>query len=150
MRWLVKLWLKWAAGGTDLLFAVIDQETGRAIGCTRYLEINRKHRKLEIGGTWYGTAYQRTKVNTESKFLLLEHAFEVLNCIRVQFKTDARNIRLQKALVRINAVKEGVLRNHMILSSGEVRDSVYYSIIPPEWPVVKAILEEKLAQTYSQ
>jgi len=82
--------------------------------------------------------------------LLLKHAFENLGCIRVQFKTDARNIRSQKALERINAVKEGVLRNHMILPSGEVRDSVFYSIISSEWPVVKAVLENKLAQKYSR
>jgi len=87
-------------------------------------------------------------VNTESKYLLLEHAFEVLGCNRVQFKTDARNIRSQVALERIHAVKEGVLRNHMTLSNGDVRDSVFYSIIASEWPAVKAILEEKLSDTY--
>ena len=149
MRDLVNLLLQRAAGDTDLPFAVIYQETNRAIGCTRYLEINPAHKKLEIGGTWYGVAYQRTQVNTECKYLLLKHAFEVLGCIRVQFKTDARNKRSQAALERIHAVKEGVFRNHMTLPNGKVRDSVYYSVIDSGWPAVKTILEEKLAQTYS-
>lgn len=145
---LVRTLLKRAEQGVDLPFAVIHKETNRAIGCTRYLDINRNHKSLEIGGTWYGVKYQKTAVNTESKYLLLEHAFENLGCIRVQFKTDARNTRSQKAIERIMAVKEGILRNHMILPGGEVRDSVYYSIISSEWPCVKERLEEKLSQRY--
>lgn len=129
------------ARGTDLPFAVIYQPTGRAIGCTRYLEIRPRDRGLEIGGTWYGPAYRRTAVNTESKYLLLRHAFETLGCIRVQFKTDLRNERSQRAIERLGAVKEGVLRNHMITPDGTVRDSVYYSIVDREWPTVKARLE---------
>ena len=144
VRWLMKR----AAEGIDLAFAVIYKDTNRAIGCTRYLDIAPEHKKLEIGGTWYGNAYQHTKVNTECKYLLLTHAFEVLGCIRVQFKTDARNKGSQAALERINAVKEGVLRNHMILSDEQVRDSVFYSIIASEWPEAKAILEDKLARSY--
>ncbi len=130
--------------GTDLPFAVIHLESGRAIGCTRYLNINLSDRAVEIGGTWYGVAYQRTAVNTESKYLLLRHAFESLGCVRVQFKTDVRNVRSQHAIERIGAVKEGVLRNHMILPDGYVRDSVFYSILASEWPRVKALLEDKL------
>jgi RimJ/RimL family protein N-acetyltransferase len=137
-----------AAQGTDLPFAVILQETGLPVGCTRYLEISREHRKLEIGGTWYGVAYQRTKVNTESKYLLLKHAFEDLGCIRVQFKTNAKNERSQIALERIGAKWEGVLRNHMIMPDGEFRDSVFYSILLTEWPKVKQILINKLTKTY--
>jgi len=137
-----------ATQGIDLPFAVIYQETNRAIGCTRYLDIAPEHKKLEVGGTWYGKDYQRTKVNTECKYLLLKHAFEVLGCIRVQFKTDARNISSQAALERINAVKEGVLRKQMILPDGHARDSVFYSIIDSEWAPVKAILEEMLARSY--
>jgi RimJ/RimL family protein N-acetyltransferase len=129
------------ARGTDLPFAVICLETGRAIGCTRYLDIRPRDLAVEIGGTWYGPAYQRTAVNTEGKYLLLRHAFEALRCIRVQFKTDLRNVRSQRAIERLGAVREGVLRNHMITPNGTVRDSVYYSIIASEWPTVKARLE---------
>lgn len=132
--------------GTDLPFAVIDQASGRAIGCTRYMEIRAKDRGLEIGGTWYGLAYQRTAVNTESKYLLLRHAFETLGCIRVQLKTDIRNVRSQAAIERLGAVKEGVLRNHMIRMDGTYRDSVYYGIIDSDWPAVKTRLEELLCQ----
>jgi len=142
-RWVRSL-LQAQALGTDLPFAVIYLETGKAIGCTRYLEIRPEHRSLEIGGTWYAIAYQRTAVNTECKYLLLRHAFDTLGCIRVQFKTDLRNERSQRALERIGAQKEGVLRNHMILPDGYIRDSVYYSIIQSEWPAVKARLEALL------
>jgi len=130
--------------GTDLPFAVIHLESGKAIGATRFMDIRREHRSLEIGGTWYAVAYQRTAVNTECKYLLLTHAFETLSCIRVQFKTDQRNERSQRALERIGAVWEGTLRNHMILPDGTIRHSVYYSIIEAEWPAVKAKLEDML------
>lgn len=129
------------ARGTDLPFAVICQLTDRAIGCTRYMDIRRHDRGLEIGGTWYGAAFRRTAVNTECKYLLLRHAFETLGCIRVQFKTDLRNERSQRAIERLGAAKEGVLRNHMITPDGTIRDSVYYSILDREWPTVKARLE---------
>jgi RimJ/RimL family protein N-acetyltransferase len=130
--------------GTDLPFAVIHLGTGRAIGATRYLDIRPEHRGLEIGGTWYALQFQRTAVNTECKYLLLRHAFEQLDCIRVQFKTDLRNLRSQRALERIGATREGVLRNHLITPEGVIRDSVYYSILDREWPAVKADLERKL------
>jgi RimJ/RimL family protein N-acetyltransferase len=136
------------AAGTDLAFAVIHLESGRAIGATRYLEIRPPHRSLEIGGTWYATEFQRTAVNTECKYLLLKHAFEVLGCIRVQFKTDARNLRSLRAIERIGAAREGVLRNHYILPDGRCRDSVYFSILDREWPKVKADLEAKLSQQH--
>jgi RimJ/RimL family protein N-acetyltransferase len=126
--------------GTDLPFAVIHLESGRAIGSTRYMNVDINNRSLEIGGTWYGVDYQRTAVNTESKFLLLRHAFEDMGCIRVQLKTDSRNIRSQRAIERLGAVKEGVFRNHMILQDGTRRDSVYYSIIDSEWEEVKTHL----------
>ena len=128
-------------GGTDLPFAVIHLESGKAIGATRYLDIRPEHRGLEIGGTWYAVVHQRTAVNTECKYLLLRHAFETLGCIRVQFKTDQRNKRSQRALERIGAVREGILRNHMILEDGTFRHSVYFSIIASEWPIIKARLE---------
>ena len=108
------------------------------------MNIMPKDRGLEIGGTWYGVEYQRTVVNTECKYLLLCHAFETLECIRVQLKTDLRNERSQKAIERIGAVKEGVLRNHMILPNGRIRHSVFYSILDSEWERVKKRLEEML------
>jgi RimJ/RimL family protein N-acetyltransferase len=130
--------------GGDLPFAVIHLKSGRAIGATRYLEIRPGHRGLEIGGTWYSVTYQRTRVNTECKYLLLQHAFEDLGCIRVQLKTDRLNERSQRAIERLGAVKEGMLRNHMIRPDGTIRDSVYYSILDREWPGVKKHLEEML------
>ncbi|MDI6769661.1 MAG: GNAT family protein [Anaerolineales bacterium] len=134
------------AAGTDLAFAVIHRASGRAIGATRYLEIRPEQRSLEIGGTWYAAAVQRTAVNTECKYLLLKHAFEALGCIRVQFKTDARNERSLRAIERIGAVKEGILRQHMITPEGYLRDSVYYSILDREWAGVRKRLEGMLAR----
>ncbi|MBI3161735.1 MAG: GNAT family N-acetyltransferase [Chloroflexi bacterium] len=130
--------------GTDLPFAVIHLVSGRVAGATRYLNIAPKDRGLEIGGTWYGLEFQRTAVNTECKYLLLGHAFETLGAIRVQLKTDLRNERSQRAMERIGAKKEGILRNHMILPDGRYRDSVFYSIIESEWPQVKQNLEARM------
>ena len=131
-----------AQKGTDLPFVAVHLASGRVAGATRYLNIMPKDRGLEVGGTWYGLDFQRTAVNTECKYLLLQHAFESLGCIRVQIKTDLRNERSQKAIERIGAVKEGVLRNHMILPDGRIRHSVFYSILDTEWPAVKKRLEE--------
>ena len=127
--------------GTDLPFVVIHLASGRTAGATRYLNIMPRDRGLEIGGTWYGAEFQRTAVNTECKYLLLSHAFEALGAIRVQLKTDLRNERSQKAMERIGAKKEGILRNHMILPDGRYRDSVFYSILDTEWAEVKMNLE---------
>lgn len=129
---------------TDVPFVVLHLASGRLAGATRYMNIMPKDRGLEIGGTWYGLDFQRTVVNTECKYLLLRHAFETLGCIRVQLKTDLRNERSQKAIERIGAVKEGVLRNHMILPDGRIRHSVFYSILDSEWEGVKKRLEEML------
>ena len=139
-RWVRDL-LARAAKGTDQPFAVIHLASGRVAGATRYMNIMPKDRGLEIGGTWYGLEFQRTVVNTECKYLLLRHAFETLGCIRVQLKTDLRNERSQKAIERLGAVKEGILRNHMILPNGRIRHSVFYSILDTEWPPVKKRLE---------
>ena len=109
---------------------------------TRYMNISPADRNLEIGGTWYAPNCQRTGVNTESKYLLLGHAFEVLGCLRVQFRTDVRNLRSQKAIERLGAVREGVLRDHMVLPDGTVRSSIIYSILRGEWQAVKRHLEE--------
>ncbi len=135
------------ARGTDLVFAVIHLASGRAVGSTRYMDIQPAHHSLEIGGTWYGREYQRTPVNTECKYLLLTHAFEKLGCIRVQLKTDLRNERSQRAIERIGALREGVLREHMLMPDGYARSSVYFSVLAAEWPGVKAKLEEKLGQS---
>lgn len=145
--------LNWVRGllereqnGTDLPFVVIHLATGRVAGATRYLNIVPKDRGLEVGGTWYGDEYRRTAVNTECKYLLLCHAFETLKAIRVQLKTDSRNERSQRAIERIGAKREGILRNHMILPNGYIRDSVFYSIIDSEWGEVKKRLETILAE----
>jgi len=142
-NWVLDI-LSRAERGTDLPFVAIHLESGRVAGATRYLNIVPKDRGLEIGGTWYGLEFQRTPVNTECKYLLLCHAFETLGCIRVQLKTDLRNERSQKAIERIGAVKEGILRNHMVLPDGRVRHSVFYSILDTEWPDVKKRLEEMM------
>ena len=144
-NWVLDI-LSRAEKGTDLPFAVIHLASGRVAGATRYLNIMPKDRGLEIGGTWYGTDFQRTPVNTECKYLLLSHAFETLKCIRVQLKTDKRNERSQKAIERLGAKKEGILRNHMILPDGRYRDSVFYSILDTEWLDVKKNLEEMMAK----
>jgi RimJ/RimL family protein N-acetyltransferase len=146
MRHFVLDLLRREAAGGDLPFAVVNPQTREPIGCTRYLDIEPRYLRLEIGGTWYAPEWQRTRVNTECKFLLLRHAFENLGCIRVQFKTDILNTRSQLAIERIGAVREGVLRNHMIRPDGTVRDSVIYSIIDAEWPAVSARLQELLAR----
>lgn len=132
------------ACGADLPFAVIHLASQTAIGATRYLEIRPAHRGLEIGGTWYSPSFQRTAVNTECKYLLLRHAFETLGCLRVQLKTDLRNLRSQRAIERLGAVREGVFRKHMLTPQGTVRDTVFYSILDDEWPAVKQRLESFL------
>jgi RimJ/RimL family protein N-acetyltransferase len=135
-----------ASPGVQIPFAVIDRSSGRAVGSTRYLNIRRAHRGPEIGWTWLAVAHQRTAANTECKLLLLGHAFDRLGAIRVEFKTDGRNERSQRALEQIGAVREGVLRHHMIMWDGHVRDSVYFGIIASEWPVVRERLEARLAR----
>ena len=131
--------------GGELPFVVVERASGSFIGTTRYMRIDPAHRQLEIGWTWYGRAYWGTSVNPECKYLLLRHAFESLECIRVQFATDLRNERSQRAIERIGATREGVLRNHRVVpKDGYHRSSVFYSIIDDEWPGVKARLESML------
>jgi RimJ/RimL family protein N-acetyltransferase len=145
MRAWIERALEDQATGTQLPFAIIQRATGQAIGSTRYLNIVPQDRGLEIGWTWLAPAVQRTAVNTECKYLLLGHAFETLGAIRVQLKTDSRNLVSQRAIERLGAVREGVLRKHMIVQGGYQRDTVMYSIVDSEWPAVKARLEAKLA-----
>ncbi|WP_210365157.1 GNAT family protein [Bacillus sp. REN3] len=130
--------------GTQVPFSVLDKRTGKFIGSTRYMDISPIHRTLEIGWTWYHPDYWRTAVNTEAKYLLLQHAFEKMGMNRVQFCTDSRNIRSQKAIIRIGAKKEGVLRKHRVISNGFVRDTMIFSIIKEEWPSVKSMLQGKM------
>jgi RimJ/RimL family protein N-acetyltransferase/GNAT superfamily N-acetyltransferase len=132
--------------GVSLPFATIDRESGRTIGSTRYMNIEMAQRRVEIGSTWIGRAWQRSMINTEAKFLMLRHAFETLGCIRVELKTDSMNRRSRNAIQRIGATQEGIFRNHMQTWSGRIRDTVYFSILDSEWPRVKADLESKLAR----
>jgi RimJ/RimL family protein N-acetyltransferase len=122
-------------------FAIIDLVSQKAIGSTRFLDIQPANKGLEIGWTWLGQDYWRSVRNTECKYLLLSYAFEQQGAIRVQLKTDRRNQRSQLAIERIGGVKEGMLRQHMIMPDGYLRDSVYYSILDGEWPGVKKRLE---------
>ena len=134
-------WIDEALGAdAQLPFAIVETAKGKVVGSTRYLNIRSEHRSVEIGWTWLGQEWQRTGVNTRVKLLLLSHAFERLGCVRVEFKTDARNSRSQQALERIGATQEGVLRNHMIVQGNYLRDSVYFSVTSEEWPEVKARL----------
>jgi RimJ/RimL family protein N-acetyltransferase len=131
--------------GVSLPFAIVEKATGRAIGSTRYGNIDRVHHRVEIGWTWVAREWQRTAINTEAKYLLLKHAFESLGCMRVELKTDSLNEKSRAAILRIGAKEEGIFRNHMITASGRIRHSAYYSIIDLEWPGVKARLEERLS-----
>lgn len=135
-----------AAAGTEVPFATIDVASGRAIGSSRYMTITPEHRRLEIGWTWIGTAYQRTGANRAAKYLQLRHAFETLDAERVEFKTHARNLASRAALLGIGATFEGVLRHHTIMPDGSNRDSAFYGVLAAEWPAVKARLEASLAR----
>jgi RimJ/RimL family protein N-acetyltransferase len=130
--------------GESVVFATVEQSSGRIIGSTRFMNIDRVNRRVEIGSTWIAPAWQRTAVNTDAKYLMLRHAFEVWGCIRVELKTDALNQKSRNAILRIGAKEEGTLRRHLITWSGRVRDTVYFSILDSEWPEVKARLEAKL------
>lgn len=130
--------------GVQVPFVVIDKANGKVIGSTRYLDVANAQKTLEIGWTWYHPDYWRTRVNTETKFLLLKYAFENLKFNRVQFCTDLRNVRSQNAIERIGAQKEGILRKHKIIEDSYVRDTVVFSIISDEWLDVKALLQVKM------
>ena len=129
----------------SLTFALILVETGEPAGVSGYLDIRPDHRGIEIGRTWIGKAHQGSRVNPESKLLLFRHAFETLCALRVQLKTDLRNLHSQRAIEKLGAVREGVLRKYQIRSNGEMRDTVMYSVLADEWPDVKARLEARLA-----
>lgn len=134
------------AQGTSLPFTSIDLASGRIVGSTRYLRIEVQHRGVEIGWSWLTPSAQRTGINTESKYLLLCHAFEHLGAIRVQLNTHHLNVQSQQAIERLGAVKEGILRNNRIMPDGSYRHSVYYSIIENEWSNAKARLEARMSR----
>ena len=136
--------LRMQAEGVALPFATVDQATGSVLGCTRFGNIEPKHRRVEIGWTWVGRASQRSHVNTEAKYLMLRHAFETWGCVRVELKTNALNRKSRDAIVRIGAKEEGTLRKHATSDTGVVRDTVYFSITDDEWPGVKKRLESMM------
>jgi len=140
----IDLALREQANGVSLPFVQIEKDSGRVIGSTRYMNIEKVHHRVEIGCTWIGREWQRTAVNTEAKYLLLRHAFETLGCMRVELKTDSLNEKSRAAILRIGAKEEGTFRNHMITSTGRVRHTVYFSVVDFEWPEVKARLEGRL------
>ena len=134
------------SAGTALPFATVERDSGRVVGGTRYANISRDDRRVEIGWTFVATAWQRTPINTEAKYLMLRHAFETWHCVRVELKTDVLNQRSRRAIERLGAKQEGILRSHMIMDTGRVRDTVYYSILNTEWPEVKSRLQGMLAR----
>jgi RimJ/RimL family protein N-acetyltransferase len=125
--------------------ALEEQQAGRVIGSTRFGNLSPPNRRVEIGWTWLGRPWQRTGANTEAKYLMLRHAFERWNCIRVEFKTSALNLRSRAAILRIGAREEGILRHHLINEDGSLRDSVYFSMLAAEWPAARRRLERMLA-----
>jgi RimJ/RimL family protein N-acetyltransferase len=127
-----------------LSFAITLRENGEAVGHTSFMNIRPKDRVLEIGSTWIGENYRGTRVNPESKFLMLRQAFEVWGCVRVELKTDERNLQSRRAIAKLGAVQEGILRKHMVAADGHIRNTVMFSILDEEWPAVKTQLEDRL------
>jgi RimJ/RimL family protein N-acetyltransferase len=127
--------------GESVVFATVERNSGRTIGSTRFMNIDRNHRRVEIGSTWIAPAWQRTAINSEAKYLMLRQAFEVWKCMRVELKTDALNQKSRNAILRLGAKEEGTLRRHLVTWSGRVRDTVYFSILDDEWEQVKVRLK---------
>ena len=144
MKHYVETALRAQEDGTALPFATIDKKNGRVAGSTRFGNIDRVNKRVEIGWTWLGKKFQCTHVNTEAKYMMLNHAFEVWGCYRVEFKTDVINTKSRNALKQIGAKEEGILRKHQITATGRMRDSIYYSILDSEWVDAKAHLEENM------
>ena len=142
----IKSALKDQTAGRAQPFATVERSSGSVIGSTRYMNIDRANRRVEIGATWIAKPWQRTVINTEAKYLMLRHAFETLGCVRVELKTDALNQKSRNAILRIGAKEEGTLRQHMVTWTGRLRDSVYFSVLDSEWPGVKAALAAKLTR----
>lgn len=136
--------------GTVLPYAIVLNETGEVIGSTRFWKVDPLNRKLEIGSSWISSRWQKTFVNTEAKYLMLRHAFEVLGCVRVQFTTDENNQKSRNAILRLGAQQEGIVRHERIMPDGRKRNSVRFSIIDDEWPQVRENLVRKLASDASR
>lgn len=132
-----------------ITFVIKDRQHNQIAGSTRFLNIRPEHKGLEVGYTWLGAEFQRSHVNTATKLCLLQYAFDALGCIRVELKTDVRNLRSRKAIARIGATEEGHLRQHMIVQNGHLRDSVLFSILHTEWPVIRQALMNSLAVKHS-
>ncbi|MFJ3007642.1 GNAT family N-acetyltransferase [Pseudomonas fluorescens] len=131
--------------GTVMPFVIVLKDSGEVIGSTRFWKIDPLNRKLEIGSSWIAARWQKSFVNTEAKYLMLRHAFEVLDCVRVQFTTDENNQKSRNAILRLGAQQEGIVRHERIIPDGRKRNSVRFSIIDDEWPQVRQALEQKLA-----
>ena len=144
MRGYMDAALELQRGGAALPFVTIERSSGRIVGSTRFGNYDPANRRIEIGWTWIAPRWQRTAINTEAKYLMLSHAFEKLHCVRVELKTDVLNTRSRKAMLRIGAKEEGVLRKHSLVWDGRYRDSIYYSILDDEWATVKQELEKML------
>lgn len=132
--------------GRALPFAVVERATGRLIGTTRYCNAEATHRRLEIGYTWYAASWQRTALNTQCKLVLLQHAFEMLGCVAVEFRTHWHNQQSRAAIARLGAKQDGVLRNHRLEPDGARRDTVVFSILDSEWPSVRKSLQHRLVR----
>jgi RimJ/RimL family protein N-acetyltransferase len=139
--------LELQASGLALPFATVVNDGNRVVGSTRYMNVDAANHRVEIGTTWIAKSWQRTFVNTHAKFLMLRHAFEGLDCLAVEIRTHARNDQSRAAIERLGAKLDGILRQHMIMPDGHVRDTAVYSIVREEWPAVKASLERKMAST---
>lgn len=146
MRTYIESALEVQGEGTSQPFVTIERSSGRVVGSTRFGNYDAANRRIEIGWTWLARQWQRTTINTEAKYLMLTHAFEKLHCVRVELKTDVLNAPSRKAMLRIGAKEEGVLRKHTLMWTGRYRDSIYYSVLDEEWPQVKGRLEKLLAR----
>ena len=150
MRSYMESALRLQAERTSVPFVTIERSSGRIVGSTRFGNYDPLNRRIEIGWTWLAGAWQRTATNTEAKYLMLTHAFERLGCVRVELKTDVLNLPSRKAMTRIGAKEEGILRKHTLMWTGRYRDTVFYSILDAEWPQVKARLETLLIRRPAQ
>lgn len=134
--------------GESLVFTTVERASNKIIGSTRFMNIDRANRRVEIGSTWIAPAWQRTAINTEAKYLMLRHAFESWQCVRVELKTDGLNQKSRNAILRIGAKEEGTLRKHLLTWTGRYRDTIYFSILDSEWPEAKSKLEARLSQRH--
>ena len=140
--------LKQKSEGLALPFVIVEKATGKVVGSTRFCSVDAPNRRVEIGYTWYSQSVQRTGINTECKYLLLQHAFETLDAIAIEFKTNFFNFPSRNAILRLGAKQDGILRNHRIDRMGNIRDTVIFSILKSEWPTVKTALEFKMHKKY--